>query len=364
MPKKLHVAIVFNEPTVMTESGRRYISESGQIQQLATKAEVLAAANQAEIDMSEVGVLEEREHVQRALQQAGYKATLFNMNGDVQRLLDFVKQKQPDLIFNLCESVGNESIHEMHVAGLYELLGVPYTGAPAFVLGTCLNKARTKEILSHHGIRTARFAIVKNIGELQEEDLNLKYPLIVKPSREDASAGIDNASIVEDFASLKKRVRLIFNDYDQPALIEEYISGRELNVAIVGNKRPIVFPVSEIDFSGLPADYPHIVTYNAKWMQGTAEYTGTVGVCPAPIPAELEKKVKEIALKCYRIMGLRDYGRIDIRIDKNSTPYVLEANPNPDLSDDAGFARSARTYGLSFEDTITKIVEYALERMP
>jgi len=363
MAKKVHVVIIFNEPTLVTESGRKYISENGQIQQLATKAEVLAVANRAEIDMSEVGVLEEREHVQRALQQEGYKATLFNMNGDVQRLLDFVKQKQPDVIFNLCESVGNESAHEMHIAGLYELLGIPYTGAPAFVLGSCLNKARTKEILAFHGIKTARFAIVKNIGELQE-DLGLKYPLIVKPSREDASTGIDNGSVVEDLAALKKKVRGIFSEYDQPALIEEYINGRELNVAIVGNKRPIVFPISEIDFSGLPANYPKIVTYNAKWMQGTIEYTGTVGVCPAPIPAELEKKVKEIALKCYKAMGLRDYGRVDLRIDKNLVPYVLEVNPNPDLSDDAGFARSARTYGMSFEDTVAKIVEYALERMP
>ena len=363
MAKKVHVVIIFNEPTLVTESGRKYISENGQIQQLATKAEVLAVANRAEIDMSEVGVLEEREHVQRALQQEGYKATLFNMNGDVQRLLDFVKQKQPDVIFNLCESIANESAHEMHIAGLYELLGIPYTGAPAFVLGSCLNKARTKEILAFHGIKTARFAIVKNIGELQE-DLGLKYPLIVKPSREDASTGIDNGSVVEDLASLKKKVRGIFSEYDQPALIEEYINGRELNVAIVGNKRPIVFPISEIDFSGLPANYPKIVTYNAKWMQGTIEYTGTVGVCPAPIPAELEKKVKEIALKCYKVMGLRDYGRVDLRIDKNLVPYVLEVNPNPDLSDDAGFARSARTYGMSFEDTVAKIVEYALERMP
>lgn len=364
MPKKIHVAIVFNEPTLRTNSGRKYISESGQIQQMATKEEVLAAASESQIDMSEVGVLEEREHVQGALQQAGYKATLFNMNGDIQRLLDFIKQKEPDVIFNLCESIGNESIHEMHVAGLYELLGVAYTGAPAFVLGTCLNKARTKEILSHHGIKTAKFTVVKNISDLNEESLSLRYPLIVKPLREDASAGINNYSIVDDFASLRKRVRVIFNEYDQPALVEEYISGREMNVAVVGNKRPIVFPISEIDFSGLPADYPKIVTYNAKWMQGTPEFVGTVGVCPAPIPTEVEKKLKEIALKCYRVMGLRDYGRIDFRLDKNNVPSVLEVNPNPDLSDDAGFARSARAYGLSFEDTIAKIVEYTLERMP
>jgi len=364
MPKKIHVAIVFNEPTLMTDAGRKYISESGQIKQLATKEEVLAAAEAGMIDMSEVGVLEEREHVQGALQQAGYKATLFNMNGNIQRLFDFINQKEPDIIFNLCESVGNLSVHEMHVAGLYELAEIPYTGAPAFALGSCLNKARTKEILTYHGIKTARFQIFKNVSELNEETLGLKYPLIVKPSREDASAGIDNASIVEEFSSLRKRVRYVFNEYDQPALVEEYISGRELNIAIIGNKRPIVLPISEIDFSKLPPDYPKIVTYNAKWMQGTEEFVGTAGVCPAQISPDLEKKLKDIALKCYRVMGLRDYGRVDIRLDKNNTPYVLEVNPNPDLSDDAGFARSARAYGLSFEDTIGKIVEYALERMP
>ncbi|MGH2566705.1 MAG: D-alanine--D-alanine ligase family protein, partial [Bacteroidota bacterium] len=104
--------------------------------------------------------------------------------------------------------------------------------------------------------------------------------------------------------------------------------------------------------------------YNAKWMQGTPEFIGTVGVCPAQIPAEVERKAKEIALKVYRVMGLRDYARVDMRLTKNLTPYVIEANPNPDISDDAGFARSARAYGLSFEETICKIVDYALERSP
>jgi D-alanine-D-alanine ligase len=132
----------------------------------------------------------------------------------------------------------------------------------------------------------------------------------------------------------------------------------------LGNKRPIVLPVSEIDFSRLPEDLPKIVTYRAKWVQNSVEYAGTVGVCPAPLDAEVERSVKEVALKAYRIMGCRDYARIDLRLPKNNVPYVIEVNPNPDISDDAGFARSARTYGLTFEETITKIVDYALERMP
>ncbi|HEY4612593.1 MAG TPA: ATP-grasp domain-containing protein [Bacteroidota bacterium] len=362
MRKKIHVAIIFNEPTVETSAGRKYVSESGTIEEFATRAQLLAGVKPETIDLSEVGVLEEREHVQKVLQLAGYQTSLFNMNGDVKRLVRFLEEKEPDLIFNLCESVGNESIHEMHVAGIYELMGVPYTGASAFVLGTCLQKARVKEILTAHKIPTPRSVVYRNVGELDANGMDLTYPLIVKPSREDASVGIENNSVVENVAALRKRVRFIFSEYDQPALVEEYIAGREINIAVIGNKRPIVLPISEIDFSGLPKEYPPIVTYNAKWMQGTPEYVGTVGVCPAKLPAEVEKKAKEIALRAFRIMGLRDYARVDMRLTKNFSLYVIEVNPNPDISDDAGFARSAHVYGLTFEEIVCKIVEYALER--
>jgi D-alanine-D-alanine ligase len=364
MPKRIHVAIVFNEPTVQTDAGRKYITESGTIERFSSKAELLAGLKPEMIDLSEVGVLEEREHVQKALQQQGYQASLFNMNSDLNRLLQFLEEKEPDLIFNLCESVGNESLHEMHVAGVYELLGIPYTGASAFVLGTCLHKARVKEILIAHNIPTPRFAIFRNINEINGELQELNFPLMVKPSREDASIGVDHESIVDGIAALKKRVRHVFQTYDQPALVEEYIEGRELNVAIMGNKRPIVLPISEIDFSGLPADYPKIVTYNAKWMQGTSEFVGTVGTCPADISTDLEKKLKELSLKAYRIIGCRDYARVDIRLTNDNQPYIIEVNPNPDISDDAGFARSVRKYGLTFEQVVERIVEYALERRP
>lgn len=364
MRKKIHVAVIFNEPTIETESGRKYISEDGRIQAMATRSQVLAGTSPTWIDLSEVGVLEEREHVARALIASGYRASLFNVNSDVKRLFQFIEEKDPDIIFNLCEAVGNESIHEMHVAGLYELMGIPYTGASAFALGTCQNKARTKEILGYHKIPTPRFAVYKNISEVNSDDLELKFPLIVKPAFEDASVGVDNNAIVNDFAALKKRVRYIFQNYDQPAIVEEFIEGREINVGLLGNKRPIVLPISEIDFSGLPADYPKIVTYNAKWIQGTDEFSGTVGVCPAPLSQDLERYVKEIALKAYRVMGCRDYARVDIRLDKSDKPYVIEVNPNPDISDDAGFARSTRAYGLTFQETILRIVEYALERTP
>jgi D-alanine-D-alanine ligase len=364
MAKKIHVAVVFNEPTVTTTTGRKFISETGTIEAGATRAQVISGTQPASVDLSEVGVLEERTHVADALQKNGYKTSLFNMNSDIKRLIQFLEEKDPDLIFNLCESVGEESTHEMFVAGLYELLRVPYTGAGAFALGMCQNKARTKQVLSFHKIRVPKFALYKNANEVNEEEFDLRFPVIVKPSLEDASVGIDNGSIVDSIPALRKRVRFIFQNFDQPAIVDEYIQGRELNVAIIGNRRPIILPISEIDFSGLPADYPHIVTYNAKWMESTTEYKGTVGICPAPLPQEIERQAREMALKCYRVMGCRDYARVDMRLDKNNNLYVIEVNPNPDISDDAGFARSARAYGFTFDEIINKIVEYALERTP
>jgi D-alanine-D-alanine ligase len=364
MAKKIHVAIVFNEPTVSSDRGRQFISEAGEIAVMSSHREYLATLTKESVDMSEVGVIEEREQVEKALKESGYRTSLFNMNGEVKRLIAFLEEKQPDMIFNLCESVGNESIHEMHVAGVYELMEIPYTGASAFGLGSCLNKIRTKEILLANGIPTARFAMFKSPYEINLDDFNLKFPIIVKPSREDASIGIDNGSVVDTIAGLKKRIRFIIQQHDQPALVEEYIEGRELNVGLLGNKRPIVLPISEIDFSGLPENLPKIVTYNAKWMEGTPEYDGTVGKCPADIPKEVEQRAKELALRCFRLMGTRDYARVDMRLDKDGHLFVLEVNPNPDISDNAGFARSARAYGLSFNDIISRIVEYAWERTP
>jgi len=275
-----------------------------------------------------------------------------------------LKTEKPDLIFNLVESLGDESIHEMHVAGIYEVLGIPYTGSSPITLGTCLNKARAKEILSYNGIPTSKFMICRNVGSVNADDFPLSFPLIVKPACEDASVGIDNNSIVDSLTALKKRVRYIFQRYDQPALIEEYIEGRELNVAIIGNSKPLVLPISEIDFSGLPPEYPKIVTYDAKWMNGSIEYEGTKGVCPADLPSAVETRVKELALQAYQLMGCRDYARVDFRLSKNNKPYVLEVNPNPDISDDAGFIRSTGTYGLTFNEAIGKIVEFALKRSP
>jgi len=362
MFKMAHIAVVFNEPTIATEKGRMFISAEGQVGGLASHSEIISAMPGHLVDMSEVGVIEEREQVEKALQHTGYHTSLFNIDGDIKRLINFLEVQKPDLIFNLCESLMGESIHEMHVAGIYELMNIPYTGAATLALGTCLNKVRTKQILQAHGIPTPRHIISSSIDSCQIDETRMHFPFIVKPTHEDASIGIVNASVVYDVPSLQKQVAYIIKTFDQPALVEEYIEGRELNVAIIGNRQPMLLPISEIDFSKLPSHYPKIVTYNAKWVEGSPEYDGTVGTCPAQLEPAVEQRVREIALRAYQIMEIRDYARVDMRLDVSQRPYVLEVNPNPDISRDAGFARSARTAGMTFEEMVGKIVETALER--
>jgi len=360
--KTAHIAVVFNEPTIETEEGRKFLSEGGHVGGLASHSEIVTNSTGNLIDLSEVGLIEERKKIEKALQQKGFRTSLFNICCDIKHLIRFIEEQKPDLIFNLCESLKGQAIHEMHVAGIYELMNVPYTGTATIALGTCLNKVRTKEILGLHGIPTARHALYKDSEALNLDDLHLRFPLIVKPLHEDASIGIENSSVVSDFESLRQRIAYVVKMYNQPALVEEYIEGRELNVAIIGNKQQMVLPISEIDFSKLPPDYPKIVTYNAKWVKGTAEYVGTVGTCPAKLSSEVEQRVREVALKAYKLMEIRDYARVDIRLDESNIPYVLEINPNPDISRDSGFARSAQTAGITFEDMIEKIAEAALER--
>ncbi len=366
--RKIRIAVLYNEPLIGTEEGRKYIGENGQLKEGPAirrggkpPADGKPVATQALVDLSEIGVVEEMDDIKAALNALGYRTTTFNVDGDVTRLIRYLREDKPDLIFNLVECVENDSIQEMNVAGIYELLKIPYTGAPPLTLGIALNKPLVKQILTFHGIRTPRFQV---FSPAEKVTLNpdLSYPLIVKPSHEDASVGIDDGSIVYSLNDLRKRVRFIFQEYEQAALVEQYIDGRELNVAVIGNRQPVVFPISEIDFSGLTDDMHRIVSYEAKWVHGTVAFEGTKGICPAQLTPTQEAKIKGIALRCYRLIGCRDYARVDFRLTKEGVPYVLEVNPNPDISDDAGFARSARAYGFSFHEIVGHLVELALER--
>ena len=368
MAKKLRIAILYNEPLGSGGDGRQFISETGKLQVQTPPAgstgrqrKPVVPVQPAPVDLSEVGVLQEMEDIRSALQTLGYAPTIFNVDGDAFRLIDYLRSDRPDLVFNLVESVENDAVQEMNVAGLYDLLKIPYTGAGPLALGTALQKSRVKEILASHGIRTPRHQQFYPSTRVVLSE-GLEFPLIVKPAHEDGSVGVHDASVVSSLADLRKRVRFVFEEFEQPALVEQYIEGRELNVAVLGWRSPVVFPISEIDFSGLGEGMQRIVSYEAKWLQGTVAYDGTRGVCPAQLTASQEAEMKETALQCFRLVGCRDYARIDFRMTAEGEIFVLEVNPNPDISDDAGFARSARAYGLTFSETVGKIVESALER--
>jgi D-alanine-D-alanine ligase len=174
--------------------------------------------------------------------------------------------------------------------------------------------------------------------------------------------GIENDSIVENVVKLKERTEYILKYFAQPVLIEEFIEGRELNVAIIGDKNPEALPISEIDFTEMPDHLHNIVSYQAKWDPHHESYHKTIPVCPAKLPKKIEKKAKEIALKAFKAMGCRDYARVDMRLSKDNNLYVLEVNPNPDLTESAGFMRSAEASGLSYINTLKKIINLAMER--
>ena len=305
--------------------------------------------------------ISEYETIAEALRKSNYEAYTLNIMDDIQLFLKDFEKNKPDVIFNFVEIYKDQPRLEMNFTGLLELLNVPYTGAPPLALGTCQNKTLTKRILSSVGIRTPRYKIIKTLDRTFR--LGLRYPLIVKPAWEDASAGIENDSIVENVDDLKKRIEYVFNSFKQPALVEEFILGRELNVAVFGDKEPEILPISEIDFSGLPDHLHPIVSFQAKWDPMHEAYHKTIPICPAPIPNRTRKEAERMALICFKTASARDYARVDMRLSKaDNKLYVLEVNPNPDLTEDAGFMRSAKQAGYTYKKTLKKIVDFAYER--
>jgi D-alanine-D-alanine ligase len=349
----MRIALIYNEPK-HTEPEDHWLSRS--------RAEVELESDFR--DASEFGMLEELEVIADAIKEDGHQVQIFSVDDDIHRLISFLDIERPDLIFNLCEAVLGRASLEMAIAGIYELYDVPYTGSQALALGIALNKGLSKAIFTAHNIPTPRFALIDE-EELIPDDLNLSYPLIVKPVREDASIGIDNNSICNDEEELENRIAFVHKEFKQPALVEEYIDGREINVAILANEdgKFETLPISEIMFDTMPEGSPHIVSYEAKWVEESPLYKTTVPQCPADLDEVTAERARELALESAALVGLSDYGRIDMRLRDDGALFVLEANPNPDISRDAGFMRSAGVKGLSHARTINAIVRCAMRRV-
>jgi D-alanine-D-alanine ligase len=296
--------------------------------------------------------------VANALSDAGYDAQLVPVDGDLAGLRSRLSELDPDCAFNLCESLAGDARLESAVPLILELLGVPFTGSPPEVLGFALRKDRVKQRLEAAGIPTPPGRVLVR----PDDPCDLPFPLIAKPVREDGSVGISQESVVRNPSELARAVDAVRASLRQPVLVEQFIDGRELNVALLGHPTPRVLPLSEIDFSALPADAPRIVSYDAKWTTGSVEDLGTTPVLHPQLPNAVAARVRRAAAEAFRAVGVRDYGRVDVRLATTGVPYVVDVNPNCDLSPHAGMARAAAAVGIDYGAFVGLLVRYALRR--
>ncbi len=298
--------------------------------------------------------------VEAALLELGERSFTLAAAEPALAFLDVLRADPPELVFNLCESLRGDARGELLVPGLLELHGITCTGSNLFALALALDKPRSKEILRGRGISTPDFVVAESLAAVARTRLD--YPLIVKPAREDGSIGIDREAVVRDRRALEHACARVLERHRQPALIEEYIEGRELNVSLLGSPSRAL-PIGEIDFSALPASHPRIVTHAAKWDELSLEFRATPPIA-AQLPDELRARVERLACAAFEAIGCRDYGRVDLRLAADGTPYVIEVNPNCDLAPDAGFAKAAARAGLSYPDLLAELVALARARAP
>ncbi len=270
-----------------------------------------------------------------------------------------------DIVFNIAEGMNGVS-REAQVPAMLEFLGIPYTGSDPLTLATCLDKSRTKEILSYHGIPTSKFVVANSFEEASKA--SLRYPLFVKPLHEGSSKGIYNSSYVANQTALQKEVERILNDYEQPALVEEYLPGREFTVALLGNENELkVLPPVEITFDSLPSEALPVYSYEAKWLWDTKDSPIEVFKCPAPISDSLNTKIENVCKKTFEVLNCRDWSRIDVRLDAEGEPNVMEVNPLPGILPDpeehSCFPMASRAAGLDYDQMMNAVLNAALKRI-
>ena len=303
---------------------------------------------------------EDREEIFEALKELGHEPFYQVLDGRTQSLHALAKCGA-DLIFNLTESYAGDDTKEMNVAAYMELIGLRFTGAGPHASFLAQDKAVAKKMFAFHGIKTPFFATSFRGRIEHAHDISL--PPIVKPISEDGSIGIDEGAVVESIKDLMERVEYIQNEFDSPALIEEYIEGREIYAAILGNyEHARALPLVELDLSKLPKGTPKIASYDVKFEEGTEAHRLTKSSLAEDLDAETITKLSETALAAYRAVKLRDYGRIDMRLSPKGEVYVIEANPNPWLASGQEFAMAAKASGLSYVEMVGEIVNLAMAR--
>jgi D-alanine-D-alanine ligase len=302
----------------------------------------------------------DREEIFEALQKLGHEPSHVELDGRPTSL-NALARCDADLIFNLTESWDGDDTKEMNVVAYLDLLGLRYTGAGPHSIFLAQDKAIAKKIFAFHGIKTPFFAT--SYRGRSEHAHDVSFPLIVKPALEDGSIGIDENAVVKNVKEMMERIQYIQDEFDSPALIEEYIEGREIYAGILGNyEHAQVLPMVELDLSRLPEGTPKIATYDVKFEKNSEAYKLTKSSIAENLDEETTKRLSDTALAAYRALKLRDYGRIDMRLAPNGDVYVIEANPNPWLASRQEFAMAAKASGLSYTELIGHIVDLAMSR--
>lgn len=341
----MKIAVVFNEP----------------YKELSDPYAVTCPPNFKDSDiykLRQCDILEEYRLISNSLIKLGYDAYCLNILDNLDIFFNDINKNKPDIILNLVEIYKDKATLEINFAALLKLLNIPFTGCDSKSLSLCKNKFNSKQILKYNGINVPNNVYFDKVED--NYNINLNFPVIVKPIAEDGSIGIDEDSIIEDEKLLNEKIRFVIKKYKQPVIVEEYIEGREFNVAILEEKSFIDLPISEIDFSSMPNNYKKIVGFNAKWNVNHICYKTTVPICPAKLDIATEKKIKQIAMQSFTLMECSGYARVDFRMDNDGNLYVLEVNPNPDLSIDAGFYRACKIAGLSYDEMLNILIKNAL----
>ena len=304
-------------------------------------AETIEAVRSALAERHEVTLIEADEHAYRRL-----------------------KEERPEIVFNIAEGL-HGIFREAQMPALYEMLQIPYTGSDPLTLAVCLDKSRAKEILSHYSIPTPRFAVISELSDLDRS--TVEFPCMVKPLHEGSSKGIFNSSLVTNARELQHQAANILENYQEPALIEEYLPGREFTVAMLGNGNHVqVLPIVEIKFDSLPEGVNPIYSYEAKWIWDRADNPLDIFECPAKVSPRIQHDIEAICRKAYSLLRCRDWCRIDVRLDSFDLPHIIELNPLPGIlpnpEDNSCFPKAARATGINYNQLIQTVLALAAER--
>jgi D-alanine-D-alanine ligase len=297
----------------------------------------------------------------RTLRRRGHTVTVLPLAHDLFAFQRKLRRLHPHVVFNQYEDFTHGGLHDMRLVALVRMMGYPLTGASALGLGLSHYKFTVATLLAGAGIPIPpNTALLETLRAVDQHKWH--FPIIVQPSQEHAGVGLDRASVVHSKKALRLKVREVLRTYNQPALAQHFLPGREFNVGIIGGSRLRVLPLAEVNYADLPEDVPPIMSYAAKWLETSVEYQKTTITCPVEVEPELAHRIEEVALQAFRAVGCWGYARVDVRLDEDDVPRVLDVNCNCCLDEGMGLARSAEKGGITYGELLEIVIRAALER--